>query len=444
MGIGNHWNRWVIACAIALLAACSEPGLIVMPSTADTASGAPDSELADTTDVQATVDAPSDAPDESTIDLPDAAATADTSVAPEPDGNQFHDVQPDAAVDALKADTALADTPAADALPTDAITDAITDSTIPDVPSDSADPADSTAAPDVPVNPALGPPYPIILAHGFFGFNDFAGVGFITYFYQVKDQLQKNGEYLVFTPTVDPFASSEVRGEQLWPQVEAILQQTGKAKVVLVGHSQGGLDARVIAHNHPDKVAAVMMVATPHQGSPVSDVVLFLTPGPISKGVVDALGALLGGTINPDGSTSDGSMMAALTQLSSKTMPGFNAKYTDAPGVPYWSVAGRSTYAGNGGECSVSNSPDFVKKWAKELDPCNALLFGLTAAMIGQVNDGLVPVTSAKYGTFLGCIPADHLDQIGQILGQPPGLFNSFDHKEFWVGVVGYLRGLGY
>ena len=357
--------------------------------------------------------------------------------------------------DALPADTTLTDAKAladgqtadvaADVTVTDAATATPTDAG-PTHPMDATDDADAASAADVAadVPVGLGPPYPIILAHGFFGFNDFAGAGFLTYFYKVLDELQSQGEYLVYTPTVDPFASSEVRGDQLWAQIEAILKQTGKAKVVLVGHSQGGLDARVVAHNHPDKVAAVFMVATPHQGSPVADAVLFLAPGPISKGVIDALGKLIGGTVNPDGTTNDTSLIAALTQLSSKTMPVFNATYTDAPGVPYWSVAGRSTYAGNGGDCSVSNAPSFVSKWNKDLDPCNALLFGLTAAMIGQVNDGLVPVTSAKWGTFLGCVPADHLDQIGQILGQPPGLFNGFKYKELWTGIVGWLRGQGY
>ena len=45
----------------------------------------------------------------------------------------------------------------------------------------------SEPVPDVPA--PLGPPYPIVLAHGFFGFEQFAGVDFATYFYGVKDYL---------------------------------------------------------------------------------------------------------------------------------------------------------------------------------------------------------------------------------------------------------------
>ncbi len=290
----------------------------------------------------------------------------------------------------------------------------------------------------------LGPPYPIVLAHGFFGFNDFAGAGFLTYFYQVKQTLQNQGEFLVFTPTVDPFGSSDARAAQLLTQIDAILVQTGKAKVVLVGHSQGGLDVRIIAHDHPEKVAAVLTVATPHQGSPVADAVLILAPGPISKGIIDAMGKLLGGAINPSGATTNDSVIAALSQFSSKVIPGFNAAYPDAPGIPYWSIAGRSVLAGDGGECSVNNPPAFMTKWSKHVDPCNVALVALTLAMVGQTNDGLVPVSSAKHGTFLGCVPADHLDEIGQILGQPPGLFNTFDHLVFWSGIVQFLRAQGF
>jgi triacylglycerol lipase len=65
-----------------------------------------------------------------------------------------------------------------------------------------------------------GAPYPIVLAHGFFGFNDFAGAGFLTYFYGVKDDLAAHGETMVFTPAVDPFNDSTFRGDQLEADIE--------------------------------------------------------------------------------------------------------------------------------------------------------------------------------------------------------------------------------
>ena len=107
------------------------------------------------------------------------------------------------------------------------------------------------------------------------------------------------------------------------------------------------------------------------------------------------------------------------------------------------SIAGRSVLAGGGGECDVANAPGFISKWSKYIDPCNVALLPMSAAMIGIKSDGLVPVTSAKRGTFLGCIPADHMDEVGQIFGQPPGIGNKFDHLQFWSGLVQFVRAQG-
>ncbi|MEJ7729820.1 MAG: hypothetical protein WKG00_11430, partial [Polyangiaceae bacterium] len=48
--------------------------------------------------------------------------------------------------------------------------------------------------------PGLGPPYPIVLAHGFFGFDSLAGIDAVTYFWGVPGALANDGETLVFTP----------------------------------------------------------------------------------------------------------------------------------------------------------------------------------------------------------------------------------------------------
>ena len=72
-----------------------------------------------------------------------------------------------------------------------------------------------------------------------------------SYFFEVKNHLATKGEAMISTPAVDPFNSSTVRGAQLAAEIQAILDVTGHAKVNIIGHSQGGLDARVVAHNHP-------------------------------------------------------------------------------------------------------------------------------------------------------------------------------------------------
>jgi triacylglycerol lipase len=66
-----------------------------------------------------------------------------------------------------------------------------------------------------------------------------------------------------------------------------------------------------------------------------------------------------------------------------------------------------------------------------------------TAASASFPNDGLVRVADAQHGEFLGCIPADHLDEIGQLLGDDPGFANDFDHLVFYRELVAWLRAGG-
>ena len=51
---------------------------------------------------------------------------------------------------------------------------------------------------------------------------------------------------------------------------------------------------------------------------------------------------------------------------------------------------------------------------------------------------------SARWGTFLGCVPADHFEEIGQLLGQPAGLGNPFSYKDFYRGLADWLVSQGY
>jgi len=297
--------------------------------------------------------------------------------------------------------------------------------------------------------PLRGPPYPIVLAHGFFGFDRFAGANFLTYFYEVKEDLAAHGELLVFTPTVDPFNDSLTRSARLLEQLEQIRAQTGAAKLNLIAHSQGGLDARIVASLRPELIASVFTVSTPHHGTPVSDLVAGGLQNPGARAVVDALVGLVASPLWSE-STADSSITNALGQFETNTMTAFNARWVDAPGVQYYSVAGRSALRLAETECETSrvDRPRFVSDFDGTRDPLTTLL-STTGLVISPnafspvPNDGLVPVESAKWGTFLGCVPADHLDEIGQIGGLPPGLGNDWRHKPFYADVVKFLRARG-
>jgi triacylglycerol lipase len=279
-----------------------------------------------------------------------------------------------------------------------------------------------------------GGPFPIVLAHGMFGFKS---IGPLDYFYGIAPVLEAQGR-TVITTTVDPVQSSDVRGAQLVMQIEQIRAQTGAAKVVIIGHSQGGLDARWAASHDPDAVAAVITVATPHLGSPVADVALGVVPGD-TQSAFDSLADLFG--------LSGTSFEGSLQNLSTAGAAAFNAATPDAPGVKYWSVAGRSNGA-TAADCPPSST--ITSAWDGSTDSMKALLLPVNGIMSAAtspdtpVNDGLVTLASAQWGTFLGCVPADHFDEVCQIAGESPGLGNSFDCLGLFKNLGAMLTAQGY
>lgn len=292
----------------------------------------------------------------------------------------------------------------------------------------------------------LGPPYPIVLAHGFFGFEDFAGAGFLTYFYGVKDDLAARGETLVFTPAVDPFNGSEARGEQLLAHVEQILAETGYEKVNIIGHSQGGLDARYVAHQRPDLVASVTTYATPNRGTPVADVILGIVSDDRLRSLLDQIVRVIGAPLW-DAAGNETSVFAALRLFSSEGIDDFNTRFPNADGVTYYSITGRTGGSDGYPDCEVAGSPEFIRRYTFRNDPVDALLGIPEQILEGDTsipNDGLVRVRDARWGQFLGCVPADHLDEIGQLLGDSPGRGNDFDYEQFFADLIAFLRAQGF
>ena len=93
----------------------------------------------------------------------------------------------------------------------------------------------------------------------------------IEYWNSVAEDLAKNGETNVYVTQSSPFDASETRAAQIAIQIDAILKETGAAKVNLVGHSQGGLDARVLAS--PAGLAAIALawlMAKPGVTAPIA------------------------------------------------------------------------------------------------------------------------------------------------------------------------------
>lgn len=101
--------------------------------------------------------------------------------------------------------------------------------------------------------------YPIVLVHGFMGFDDIFGVD---YFYQVPDNLRKNGAK-VYVAAVSEVNATTVRGEQLLKQMQQWAAADGIKKFNIIGHSQGGPTARYVAGVAPQLVASVTTMGSP-------------------------------------------------------------------------------------------------------------------------------------------------------------------------------------
>ncbi|MCW5828085.1 MAG: triacylglycerol lipase [Deltaproteobacteria bacterium] len=272
--------------------------------------------------------------------------------------------------------------------------------------------------------PKVGTKYPIVLAHGFSGFDSLLG---IDYFYQIAGTLRNEG-HKVYTTEVSAFNSVQTRGNQLADQIEQILAISGAQKVIIVGHSMGGLDARYATRYRlgSSKVAAVVTVATPHRGAVMSDLIypLVNTVVKLTGPVGDAIAAFVssvGGAIVSGKLTLPQDVVAGLRDLTSGFTSQWNQVTTNVPGVLYWSYGGTSIV-------NIS------------LDPTDALMF-LTGIVDPVPNDGLVNRESAKWGTVKNVnLNANHLDEVNQLLGST----GWFDAKGFFKGMAAELKNLGY
>lgn len=289
--------------------------------------------------------------------------------------------------------------------------------------------------------PCNGAPYPIILAHGFAGFQK---IGPINYFFQVAPDLRSRGE-VVIEAEVDPYAAVTARAAELAKIIDQTRSSTGACKVNLIAHSQGGLDSRYVISSlgYADRIAALITVASPHHGTPLADIALGLVPG-YSYAIIDALLKAVQGLTSDATGAAD--LKPCLVSLSTRAMGAFNTQNPDDPRVSYFSIAGRSALRLGTQECSGSLWPN-----PQRLDPIDPLLV-LPESIIAStgpllqpvVNDGIVPTASARWGQFLGCVPANHFEEIGQIAEVIPDPISGFDHKQMYRDLASLLHGHGF
>jgi len=247
----------------------------------------------------------------------------------------------------------------------------------------------------------------VVLVHGMGGFQKIDG---IDYFWRVPALYRSLGAK-VFVPGTTTFASSEKRAAELKAQLDTV-----PGPLILLCHSQGGLDARwlVTKLGYDTRARAVVTIATPHRGSPLADIALGLAPGPVQD-AVDTLIGVLGWSL-------DGAREVTVQNMERV----FNPTVPDMPGVAYWSFSGRAAPFGVGAGNGWLHAPLLATWTFLDAD--------------AGASDGIVPERSAHWGRFLGSVPADHLGEVDQPLGYTP----DFDAPAFYTSLLRKFRDQGW
>jgi triacylglycerol lipase len=252
--------------------------------------------------------------------------------------------------------------------------------------------------------------YPIVLAHGLLGFDQLFGV--LDYWYGIPGALRDHGA-TVFVTEVSQLNSTEARGEQLIDQIETIVAVTGKPKVNLIGHSQGGLDVRYVAAVRPDLVASVTAVAGPQKGADLADFLRAnVENGSFTEVVLSALAESLGDVLALlSGTRNEQDAIAALDTLTTAGTAAFNASYPQ--GIPSTSCGEGAAVVGGIRYYSWSGTGILTNL----LDVSDGLL-GLTSLFYSGANDGLVGRCSSHLGDVIrDDYFQNHLDEVNQVLG---------------------------
>lgn len=257
--------------------------------------------------------------------------------------------------------------------------------------------------------------YPLVLVHGMMGFDH---VGKVSYWFDIVPRLRAQGAAVEVT-SVSAFGSSELRGQQLLAQVQAIRARTGADKVHLIGHSQGGQAARYVAAQQPAWVASVTAVASPTFGSEVADALhtLQLSHPVLVDGIL-ALGNATGALINwLAGTTWPQDAQGTLGSLTTAGAAAFNLQHPagvpqapcgegarEVDGVRYYSWSGVGRFH------SVLNMLD-APMW----------LTGQLFERERDDNDGLVGRCASHLGEVLGDRhPMNHLHAVRMVGGLTP------------------------
>lgn len=347
--------------------------------------------------------------------------------------------------------------------------------------------ADDTLEPLWPDPGPVTTRFPILLAHGFntsttnfWRFNDV----------DVLLRERGHGGGHVALGSVPPFDTPEVRATFLAHNVADLLDESGAEKVNLLCFSMGGLDCRhlvsptsgLACQDSDDDgeldvpcgevVASVVTLSSPNHGSGISDAASKVLPDSARSKAIDWVATLWGRTFSEV--ADDSHLVAALESMEEARFEGLDDDdpdhiYPKHPDVYYQSWAGFSHVAGlpnpiasdekactvevgeddpspfrDARECDDGRCTELrMYRHDDERDTMDALLVGGAAFVAHGVkarpNDGVSTVVSSIFGEFMGCFPADHLDQVGQIKDEGTDEDTGFNFQRLYLTIAADL-----
>ncbi|MEC7548259.1 MAG: triacylglycerol lipase [Pseudomonadota bacterium] len=253
--------------------------------------------------------------------------------------------------------------------------------------------------------------YPIVLVHGFLGFEQLVGVD---YWYKIPETLQQDGAE-VFIATVSNTNYPEVRGEQLIEQIEEVLAITGAEKVNLIGHSHGGPTTRYAGSVRPDIVASVSSISGVNKGTVVADTLMEWSDN--SEVFGDAFEVFISGISQfisfASGSDLPLAPVESVRSMTTEASVVFNAAHPG--GIPD-SECGEGDYEYNGVRYY---SWAGAKPLTNILDPLEPITIAFSQFFPeGVANDGFVDPCTSNLGMVIrNDFAMTHLDEVNQMLG---------------------------
>jgi triacylglycerol lipase len=182
--------------------------------------------------------------------------------------------------------------------------------------------------------------------------------------------------------------SIPTRASQTKSQLNTWMAANNCSTVHLIGHSQGGLVIRYLVSNlaFASKTATVTTVNSLHKGAPMANIVLAVIPSWLQPFTNSAL-SLLARLVYRDGRPQD--VIAMGQSLTTTYVTSFNSSTPNVSGKKYYSYGSSMAWA------DIIQHP--IMALTHPITWAGGIFYGL-----GGENDGVVPFSSQKWGTWKG------------------------------------------